>query len=471
MFTFGVNSAGSGAEDDPYGLNWATDPIDGDPYFNFDWSASGVPTNPFGDSDLGRLWQELQAMKNSGGAGDNLPDIIATIIEIGKNATDSKDPTVLAFFQKYGAALQQQLIDAELLLVYSQNLGSPPNPTNAETAMTAFANSLLNGPLKGISTTDPILGPMVSELQSDITSAALQQLRSEFWVQSGGNWTFQIPGGAGNPSQDGQPIDCNGADGSEIFAEYVFSDVLYGGTFGDPKFAGATNDLFLMMFDDELKSSKDPIRAFMALMIMFGMMKDEDYQDQLQGYSYITNWLSKRQDQIQNLITQFNTPGYFTDSSGKPVIDPATGVSQAVEWMAGVRRLFIDAEFSPYANSLQSNIYSSYQNVFNTDDPATTSTTIGSYYWPDGAPSNPTALATALNLLSQGGSGHQPDTVIVDNFQTLTKTFTDRSQATQTEMSSVSNNDNTVVNTLKTALDNIKQLEQQVNSALAQANN
>jgi hypothetical protein len=482
MFSFGIHLNGSGLEDDPYGLNWATDPVSGDPYFGFDWEGTGVTVNPFGDSDLGTLWKELQAMQNCGGAGDNIPDIIATIIEIGKN--DKGDPTVQAFFAKYGATLQQQLIQAELLLVYSQNIGTPPNPANAEAAMVAFGNSMLNGPLQGIRSGDPILGSMVDEITYDISAQGLAQLRTTFWVQSGSNWTFQIPAGGDYPSQDGQPINCGGTDGASIFAQYVFGDILYGGTFGDPKFAGATNDLFFMMFDEVFQSSKDPIYLFMALMIMFGMMKDEDYQDQLQGYSWISNWLSKHQSDLQKLLTEFTTPNFFTDAAGNPVIDPKTGVSNAVEWMDGVRKLFVGAEFNPYASSLQSNIYSSYQNVFNTNDPYTsgsTAKTIASYFWPDGSPSDPTALAKALNALSQGipntatppapSNAVPPDTVITDNFQTLTKTFTDRSQSTQTEMSGVSSNDNTVVNTLKTALDNIKQLEQQTNTAMGQANN
>ena len=161
MFTFGIHTSLQGSEDDPYGLNWGTDPVDGDPYYGFNWQASGQAVSPLStNSDLGTLWQELQAMQNTDGAGDNIPDIIATIIEICKK--DGSDPTVQAFFQKYGTVLMQQLIDAELLLVYSQNIGSPPNPANAEAAMTALGNAMLNGPLKGI--TGGLLGPMVAEI-------------------------------------------------------------------------------------------------------------------------------------------------------------------------------------------------------------------------------------------------------------------------------------------------------------------
>jgi hypothetical protein len=148
--------------------------------------------------------------------------------------------------------------------------------------------------------------------------------------------------------------------------------------------------------------------------------------------------------------------------------------------MDQVRQLFIDTEFMPYAGSLYGNIYSSEQNIFNTTDPYNPGdptktppvqpTPIDNYYFP-GSDQDYNALAKALNGLAQGDSSTTkpitPDTSIPNNLQTLTKTFTDRSQQTQTEMSSTSSNDNTVVNTMKTALSNITQLEQAANTQMS----
>ena len=144
--------------------------------------------------------------------------------------------------------------------------------------------------------------------------------------------------------------------------------------------------------------------------------------------------------------------------------------------MQGVRRLFIDAEFNPYAGSLQSNIYSTEQDIFNKKDSGGTILLGDEFFKALGGDTAATKLlAQMLGIFSQGkpdpkGDSQKdvpPDTEIVDNFQTLTKTFTDRSQSIQTEMSGVSSNDNTIVNTLKTALSSISDLVKSINQHMS----
>ncbi len=447
-----IESSSASQEDQPWGLNWATDPVDGDPYFNWNWDPSGTSITPYGNSgDLNTLMSMLEAMKNNDGAGDNLQDILAFVIKMAK--ADKNDPATLAFFQQNGG-LFKQVMEAELLLVYSQSIGTPPDPTKAYAGMMAFIHSLTGpgGPLAGASASDPIVGPIVAALNEYSDPTAEATLQNDFWDMKGSAPVFQLySSDEGGPSEDGHAINLMGSDGQEIFAEYIFKDVLYDNTFGPgAKYANATNELFKTMFDQLYGATKgNPMLALIILMVLLGNMKDNSYHDTLQGYAYSTNWLTKHQNDLQKLLNEYNTSGYFKDS-------PA----HAKEWMDNLRRLFIDAEFNPYADSLKGNIEEAYSTIFNNPVTGTSPYPMSNDYWSG----NYTNLALDLNSLSQGQT-----TVIPDQFQVLTKQFTDRSQAIQTEMSQVSNNDNTIVNTLKTFLGGVTQLVQATNQAMSKA--
>lgn len=466
-----ANSSSSPANDPWANFPWPNDPNSDDPSFNFNTGVNGEPIiDPYGnDGVLQRLYQMLYDLKNFNNDPMLLPQLIEFIANIGANSSLANDPDIQAFFQglnfesSNGHTIGYFLIDTIIMQKWGLDIanGMTPAQANADTQTLLTQLSSTFSAL-GLTASNPIAGDMVSEV------AYLQQNLGNLTNQ------FMINGRLAYINSAGEVIYCDnqaGGLGQLGWMDFIGGNmalVINGGqvwvgppgTGKDVNVDGSNlgsqlSALFKMMFSKESKQITDPSLLLIYLFMMLGLGQDDNYQSDLGGLGNSTKWMTKETQEVAKLIADFNG-GQFSPSNNPD------GQKNAIEWMQDLKNLFTQADNNQgnIDPTFLSTIKSIWQSVEGTSLPSGVQpiagypSTLGGLFQAalDGKDPNDELGSALSTLASSSGSAGGGGSTVLDNLNTASKMYTDRSQTISTQTSAVANEDNQIVNTLNTAL-------------------
>lgn len=458
------NDSSSPSNDPWANFPWPNDPNSDDPSFNFNTGVNGEPIiDPYGnDGVLQKLYQMLYDLKNFNSDPMILPQLIEFIANIGSNSALANDPDIQAFFQglnfnsSNGHTIGYFLIDTIIMQKWGLDVANGMTPAQAD-ADTQTLLSQLSSTFSalGLSANNPIAGDMVSEvanLQQNLGSLTNQFIINGrlAYYDSAGDIVY-CDNQSGGLGQLGWMDFIGGNMGLIINGGQIWNGQKTVNTDGS-NLSSQLSSLFKMMFTKEAKSITDPSLLLIYLFMMLGLGQDDNYQSDLGGLGNSTKWMTKETQEVAKLIADFNS-GQF--STGNP-----NGEQNAIDWMQQLKNLFTQADNNQgnIDPTFLQTIKSVWQSVDNMPLPTGVNpapgypATVGGWFQAALDGKDPTGqFANVLSQLVPSISSSGQNTIL-DNLNTASKMYTDRSQTISTQTSAVANEDNQIVNTLNTAL-------------------